>query len=54
MVESYAKSAGYSEISVGLVFYSGSTFQRVTTITFLAADAAGGQLLLLISKPVGP
>lgn len=53
-MEDYAKSAYYSEISVGLGFYSGSTFQRITTLTFLDADATGGQLLLPISKPVGP
>lgn len=54
MVEGYAKSAYYSEMSVGLEFFLGSTFQRVITSTFLDADAAGGQLLLPISKPVGP
>lgn len=53
-MQGYAKSAYYSEISVGLGYFSGSTFQRVTTLTFLDADAAGGQLLLPISKPVGP
>jgi len=37
----------------GVLFF-GSTFQRVTTtLTFLDADVAGGQLLLPISKPVG-
>lgn len=38
-----------------LNFFLGPTFQRVTTaLTFLGADAAGGQLLLPVSKAVGP
>lgn len=60
VVECYAKSAFYSEVVLGFLclyffLWFSSTFQKVTTtLTFLDADAAGGQLLLPISKPVGP